>query len=52
MCSAQIFSQPVAFHFLNGSFQRAEVLNFDKIQFILFSYYGFYFLGPMYPSYF
>ena len=35
------------FHFLNRVFQRAEVLNLDKVQFIIFFlFYGLCFLCP------
>lgn len=39
---ANVFSQSVvySFHLLNRVFGRANVLNFDEIQFIIFSIYG------------
>ena len=30
-------------HFLNGVYQRAEVLNFNEVQFIHFPFYGYFF---------
>lgn len=52
LCTNLLPACGLSFHFPNGVFQRAEVLNFDKVQFILSSFYGLYFSCPMYPSYF
>lgn len=41
------FSPSVAcLHFLNIVFQRAEVLHFNEVQFISFSFYGHRFFFP------
>ena len=41
-CALQIFSPQAVAYFLNNSFHRAKVLNFNKVQFINFFFHRWY----------